>query len=110
MLWLHLQALGNGYPAGVSADTLVEVADPQRPANSGAWRLTIASGRGQAVRATASEGGDVPRLTIGGFSALFAGVQAGSVRRAGLLSGGTAGSDDLLGAAFAAKPYMIDYF
>ncbi|MCW2878508.1 MAG: acetyltransferase involved in intracellular survival and related acetyltransferase-like protein [Sphaerisporangium sp.] len=99
-----------GYPAAVSFDTVVEVDDPQRPANSGAWRLSISSGAGAATAVTAPAGEEAPRLTIGGMSALFAGVRPGSLRRAGLLSGGTPEIDDLLGAAFAAKPYMIDYF
>jgi predicted acetyltransferase len=55
-----------GYPAGVEADTVVEVDDPQRPANSGAWRLTISCGGGTATADTASAGGEVPRFTIGG--------------------------------------------
>ncbi|GII80832.1 hypothetical protein Sru01_58140 [Sphaerisporangium rufum] len=153
-----------GYPAGVRVDTVVEVDDPQRPANSGAWRLTVSGGQGGATPAGAASlastaaaiastaavsassavsiaasaapdaapdaapgggpgggpdagrdgraaaPGEVPRLTIGGFSALFAGVRPQTLRRAGLLAGGTPDSDELLGAAFAAKPYMLDYF
>ncbi|WP_248960100.1 GNAT family N-acetyltransferase [Sphaerisporangium perillae] len=101
---------GRGYPAGVEADTVVEVNDPQRPANSGAWRLSISGGAGTATATTAPAGQETSRLTIGGMSALFAGVQTSALRRAGLLTGGTPAADDLLGAAFAAKPYMIDYF
>ncbi|MEU8270865.1 GNAT family N-acetyltransferase [Sphaerisporangium sp. NPDC049002] len=99
-----------GYPAGVSAETVVEVDDPQRPANSGAWRLSISSGGGTATATTAPPGADVPRLSIGGMSALFAGVPTSTLRRAGLLAGGAPGTDDLLDTAFAARPYMIDYF
>jgi predicted acetyltransferase len=101
---------GRGYPAGARVHTVVEVEDAQRPANSGAWRLEISSGAGTATAATAPAGEDVSRFTIGGMSALFAGVQPGALRRAGLLTGGTQETDDLLGTAFAAKPYMIDYF
>ncbi len=52
----------------------------------------------------------MPRLTIGGMSALFAGVPTSTLRRAGLLAGGTPGTDEFLGTAFAARPYMLDYF
>ncbi|WP_344948540.1 GNAT family N-acetyltransferase [Sphaerisporangium flaviroseum] len=99
-----------GYPAGVEVDAVVEVDDPQRPANSGVWRLSVSDGHGAAILVTAPPGAEVPRLTIGGMSALFAGVHSSALRRAGLLTGGAPEIDDLLGAAFAAKPYMIDYF
>lgn len=98
---------GRGFPAGVRAEVDLAVDDPQRPANSGTWRLSVSGGAGEATAVTAT---GAPRLTIGGMSALYAGVQPASLRRAGLLSGGTPDLDDLLGAAFAAKPYMIDYF
>ncbi|WP_405147607.1 GNAT family N-acetyltransferase [Sphaerisporangium sp. NBC_01403] len=99
-----------GYPAAISAETVVEVDDPQCPANSGTWRLSISAGAGTATAVTAAPGGEVPRLTIGGMSALFAGVPTSTLRRAGLLAGGTPGADELLGTAFAARPYMLDYF
>ncbi len=95
-----------GYPAGVTLDTVVEVDDPQRPANSGAWRVQVASGSGTAT-ATSGTG---PRVSIGGLSALFAGVPTATLRRTGRLTGGSPDTDDRLDAAFAAKPYMIDYF
>ncbi|GII88068.1 UPF0256 protein [Sphaerisporangium siamense] len=107
---------GRGYPAGAALDAVVEVSDPRRPANSGAWRLSVASGRGEAVRVGPLSGGpgrpgaEVTRLTVGGLSALFAGVGVSALRRAGLVTGGTPATDDLLACAFAAKPYMIDYF
>ncbi|MEV7970916.1 GNAT family N-acetyltransferase [Sphaerisporangium sp. NPDC088356] len=99
-----------GYPAGVSAEIVLQVDDPQRPANSGAWHLAISSGAGAATADPALPGGNTPRLTIGGMSALFAGVPTSTLRRAGLLTGGTPGADDVLDTAFAARPYMIDYF
>ncbi|MFC4585112.1 GNAT family N-acetyltransferase [Sphaerisporangium corydalis] len=101
---------GRGYPAGVAVDTLLEVDDPQRPANSGAWRLSVSEGRGEAAPAEVPAGEEASRLTIGGLSALFAGVRPAALRRAGLLTAGAPETDDLLGAAFAAKPYMLDYF
>ncbi|MET8160072.1 GNAT family N-acetyltransferase [Sphaerisporangium sp. NPDC005289] len=99
-----------GYPAGTGLDTVVRVEDRMRPSNSGAWRLRVRDGAGTATPAEGPAGDEVARLTIGGMSALFAGVHTSTLRRAGLLTGGTPDGDDRLGAAFAAKPYMIDYF
>ncbi|GGK87176.1 hypothetical protein Sme01_48480 [Sphaerisporangium melleum] len=107
---LPMAIAGRGYPAGVEADAVIVVDDPLRPANSGAWRLCVSGGSGTATPSSAPAGHQVPRLAIGGMSALYAGVHTSSLRRAGLLTGGTTELDDLLGAVFAAKPYMIDYF
>jgi len=51
-------------------------------------------------------------LTLGsrGLAALYAGTPVGSLRLAGLVSGGTRDSDASLDAAFAATPYMVDDF
>jgi predicted acetyltransferase len=101
---------GRGYPEVLSADTVIEVVDAERPANSGTWLLSIASGTGTATRVPSGEGRAVPRFTIGGLSALFAGVEVPTLRRAGLLTGGTPQTDRTLSALFAAKPYLLDYF
>lgn len=95
-----------GYPAGARLDAVVHVEDPVRQANTGAWRLEVSGGSGTA---TAGAPGDGPRLTINGLSALYAGVPTSTLRLSGLMSGPLA-SDELLDAAFAAKPYMLDYF
>ncbi|MBO3747700.1 GNAT family N-acetyltransferase [Streptosporangiaceae bacterium NEAU-GS5] len=101
---------GRGYPAAVAADVAVTVSDPWRPANTGTWRLEIAGGACQVTPAgPAPAYGQAPELGIGAMSALFAGVSTGALRRAGLMTG-PAGSDEALDAAFAAKPYMLDYF
>ncbi|MFC6084818.1 GNAT family N-acetyltransferase [Sphaerisporangium aureirubrum] len=100
-----------GYPETVSAETVVAVDDPERPANSGTWLLSVASGTATATRVPPpAESHSVPHLTIGGMSALFAGVQLATLRRAGLLTGGTPHTDETLSSVFAAKPYLIDYF
>ncbi|MEV7011636.1 GNAT family N-acetyltransferase [Streptosporangium sp. NPDC051022] len=97
-----------GFPPGVTLDTVLQVDDPQRPANSGPWNLTVSGGA-----ATAQPAGALPAarpvLTAGGFSALFAGVPTTTLRRAGMLTG-TAEGDAALDAAFQATPHMLDYF
>ncbi|GGO72544.1 GNAT family N-acetyltransferase [Nonomuraea cavernae] len=95
-----------GYPAGVTMNAAVEVDDPLRPGNTGRWRLEVAEGRGTATRV---ETGDGPRLTVNALSALYAGVPTATLRHAGLMSGDDR-HDDALDAAFAARPYMLDYF
>ncbi|MEO3809136.1 GNAT family N-acetyltransferase [Sphaerisporangium sp. B11E5] len=100
-----------GYPGPVTAETVVEVDDPERPANSGTWLLSASGGTGAATRVPAPpEGHATPRLTANGLSALFAGVPISTLRRTGLLAGGTPQTDETLAALFAAKPYLIDYF
>ncbi|WP_031165699.1 GNAT family N-acetyltransferase [Streptosporangium roseum] len=99
---------GRGFPAGVTLDAVVRVDDPQRPANSGPWHLSVSGGSGTAEPAgTLPE--STPAFTAGGFSALFAGVPAATLRRSGLLAG-PADGDDALDAAFQARPHMLDYF
>ncbi|MFI6599742.1 enhanced intracellular survival protein Eis [Nonomuraea sp. NPDC050536] len=94
-----------GYPAGVTLDAVVEVSDPVRESNATAWRLEVSGGTGAAIRSL-----DVgPKLTINGFSALYAGIPTATLRLAGLMSGDTR-YDEALDTAFAARPYMLDYF
>jgi hypothetical protein len=99
-----------GFPTGVSLDLVIEVDDPQRAANSGTWRLEVASGSGTASAGSGTEPGQAPRFAIGGLSALFAGVPTATLRRTGRLAGGSPEADDLLDAAFNCAAYMIDYF
>jgi predicted acetyltransferase len=105
---------GRGFPAGVRAEIPVEVTDALRPGNAGAWLLRVDGRAGSMTRRDAPGGekaaGDATRLAIGGMSALFAGVPAATLRRAGLLSGGSPDTDDALDAAFGCTAYMIDYF
>lgn len=99
-----------GYPAGVSLDAVVEVEDARRPANSGLWRLCVEAGSGSAARLESAARPGAPRFTIGGLSALFAGVPTATLRRTGRLGGGSPECDAALDAAFNCDPYMIDYF
>jgi predicted acetyltransferase len=94
-----------GFPAGVSAEVPLIVDDPSRPDNGGSWRLTVAGGRGTLERGPA--GPDAVRVDIRGLAALYAGIPAASLSRAGLLDGGDTAPLD---AAFAASSFMLDEF
>ncbi len=92
-----------GYPAQAACDAVVTVDDPTR--GGGTWRLDISGGSGTA---TPAEGTGVT-LSVNGFSALYAGVPPYTLRLSGLMSGDDR-YDQALEAAFAARPYMLDYF
>ncbi|GGT23240.1 enhanced intracellular survival protein Eis [Nonomuraea spiralis] len=92
-----------GFPTAVAGGAAVTVHDPLR--GGGSFRLEFSGGSGTA--APSADGGAA--LTAGGFSALYAGVPTATLRRSGLMSGDDR-DDELLDAAFAAKPYMLDYF
>ncbi|MFI7129882.1 enhanced intracellular survival protein Eis [Nonomuraea sp. NPDC050153] len=92
-----------GYPAYVTCDAVVTVDDPLR--GGGSWRLEVAGGAGAVT--PVEEPGAV--LSVNGFSALYAGVPTATLRLSGLMSGDDR-YDEALDTAFAAKPYMLDYF
>ena len=96
-----------GFPPAVEATAGLELADPVRPDNQGRWTLQVGGGKG-----TLTPGATGEVLTLGprGFAALYAGTPVATLRRAGLASGGTAAADAALDAAFAAHPYLLDYF
>lgn len=99
-----------GFPPSLSVSVPLELNDPACPANTGHWRLTVTGGKG-----TLFPNGSVSApssLTLGprGLAALYAGIPVGSLRLAGLVSGGTVDGDASLDAAFAATPYMVDDF
>lgn len=94
-----------GYPDGVTADVPVLIDDPQRPANSGHWRLEIKDGKGRLERS--AEEPRAVRLGARGLAALYAGVPVSTLRRSGLVQGGDA---DALSTPFAATPFALDYF
>ncbi|MEV3985531.1 GNAT family N-acetyltransferase [Nonomuraea sp. NPDC049758] len=95
-----------GFPAAVTGGAVVSVDDPLR--GGGSFRLEFSGGSGTAVPAAPAGGGGAA-LSVGGFSALYAGVPTATLRRTGLMSGDDR-HDELLDTAFAAKPYMLDYF
>jgi predicted acetyltransferase len=94
-----------GFPAGVTAEVSLVVDDPLRSGNAGSWRLTVADGRGTLERG--ATGSDAVRVNGNGLAALYAGIPAATLRRAGLLDGG---DTTALDAAFAATSYMLDEF
>ena len=49
-------------------------------------------------------------LPMFALAALYAGTPVSTLRRSGLASGGRAADDAALDAAFAARPFMLDYF
>jgi predicted acetyltransferase len=102
-----------GWPAGVSADLILELEDPICPWNTGRHRLVVEAGAGMVESGPAQP--DLPRgtkLTVTGLALLFAGsVQVSSLRRAGLVHGGNADADAMLDAIFAGpRPAILDYF
>lgn len=99
---------GRGYPAGVDVEVTLAVADPQRPANSGTWRLAVANAVGRVEPVT----GRPAMLELGprGIAALYAGTPVAMLRLAGLVSGGDPETDALLDTVFGDNPYLIDYF
>jgi predicted acetyltransferase len=96
-----------GFPPAVEATAALDLADPVRPDNQGRWTLQVGGGKGTL---TAGATGEVLTLGPRGFAALYAGTPVATLRRAGLASGGTAAADATLDAAFAAHPYLLDYF
>jgi predicted acetyltransferase len=103
---------GRGYPAAVSLEVPVEIADTALPANSGRWALQVSGGQGNLVRlgGTADQPGDVMRLDARGVAALYGGVPVSTLRLAGLAAGGTPADDEMLGVVFGANAFMLDYF
>jgi predicted acetyltransferase len=99
-----------GFPLAVSASVVLRVHDPARPANSGLWDLAVTGGSGALRPFESTLAGGVMTLSARGLAALYAGTPAGTLRRAGLASGGTPGGDEALDAAFAATPFMLDAF
>ncbi|HEX5299183.1 MAG TPA: GNAT family N-acetyltransferase [Streptosporangiaceae bacterium] len=98
-----------GFPVAVSVRVVLRVDDSTRPANSGLWDLAVAGGTGTLTGITGPASTAVS-LGARGLAALYAGTPVGTLRRAGLASGGTPADDAALDAAFAATPFMLDAF
>jgi predicted N-acetyltransferase YhbS len=104
-----------GFPATAQTRVALELSDPDLPANAGAHILTVAAGQGSLVRGDTNPTPRSPSaapVSLGprGFAAMFAGVPMATLRRAGLASGGDPDADTGLDCAFAAQPYLLDYF
>jgi predicted acetyltransferase len=100
-----------GFPAGAEVTAALELADPDRPGHEGRWTLEVSGGKAALTQGGTAPVGGAP-LIAGprGFAALYAGTPVATLRRAGLASGGTAATDAALDTAFAASPFMHDYF
>ncbi len=96
-----------GFPPAAEVTAALDLADPARPGNQGRWTLQVSGGKGVL---TAGAAGQPLVLGPRGFAALYAGTPVATLRRAGLASGGTEAADAALGTAFAAHPYLLDYF
>jgi len=99
---------GRGYPAGLEVEVHFAVDDPQRPGNTGHWRLTVTAGTGQVEPITGQPG--TLRLGTRGAAALYSGAPLATLRVAGLASGGDPATDTLLDAIFGGNPYLLDEF
>ncbi|TDW84096.1 putative acetyltransferase [Kribbella pratensis] len=99
---------GRGFPDGVVLEADLRIDDPELPANTGDWRLSV--GNGSATLTPAEPSGDALRLGPRGLAALYAGTPLATLRGAGLVSGGAAldaGFDAVFGGP---APYMLDDF
>ncbi len=104
-----------GFPAAAVATAVLQLDDPQLPANSGRWTLEVSGGKGTLSPSRTDNHGPVPSaapVSLGarGFAALFAGVPLPTLRRAGLAAGGDPATDDALDCAFAGPAFLLDYF
>ena len=86
------------------ADEAFELVDPEVPEHARGWRLIAEGGSG---RLEPSEKKALPRLHVRGLALLYAGVDSGSVVRAGLLDRPLPGLDRAFGGQ---RPRILDYF
>ncbi|GAA6527670.1 GNAT family N-acetyltransferase [Intrasporangium sp. DVR] len=113
-----------GFSPHVTASAEVVVEDPEVPANSGTWTISVDAGSGRADRVGEPDGtgraGASPaaydsdheptRLGARGLAGLWCGWSVSRLRLAGLVSGGRPETDRALDAMFAGKPYLTEYF
>ena len=98
-----------GFAPGVAVEIDLRLEDPDVPANSGDWHLSVKNGAGQLTPTQAS--GDVLRFGPRGLAALYSGTPLATLRGSGLASGGLTAADAALDPVFAGPtPYMLDYF
>ncbi|WP_374967875.1 enhanced intracellular survival protein Eis [Terrabacter sp. BE26] len=120
---------GRGFNPHLSVEVDLVVSDAEAPRNSGRWTLAVSGGSGTATRtdgtplrgdgdtrlspdiaSTGPADGEVLRVEARGLSALWCGWSVSRLRQAGLASGGTRDADAALDAAFAAQPFITEYF
>lgn len=96
-----------GFAPDVAVEVDLSLDDPEVPANTGDWHLSVQGGSGQLSPGK----GEGVRLGARGLAALYAGTPMATLRLAGLATGGSAAADALLDTAFAGSAaYMLDYF
>jgi predicted acetyltransferase len=102
---------GRGFPASAELAVPVQIDDQGRPANAGLWTLEVGGGKGAFTPSTSpiSSAGPV-RLGARGFAALYGGTPMGTLRQAGLASGGSAAADEALDAAFGGQAFLLHAF
>lgn len=97
-----------GWPRHVTGEADFTFDDVLAPWNSGTWHLRVADGSGELARTNVA---DASRLTVRGFSLLYAGAATvSSLRRSGLVDGddGALARLDVLGSGPRAQ--LLDYF
>ena len=97
-----------GFAESAPVDVALTVADPLLPGCDGSWRLRIADGAGTLERT--AESPDSLRLGPNGFAAMYAGTPLDTLRAVGLATGGRPEDDRRLDSAFAAEPYLLEFF
>ncbi len=104
---------GRGFPPAVRVSVPLLLADSEIGSNAGPRTLIVADGRGSlrpGPDAAASAGPGPVVLGPRGLAALYAGVPVPTLRRSGLMTGGSERTDADLAAAFAARSYSLDHF
>ncbi|MFC6150547.1 MULTISPECIES: GNAT family N-acetyltransferase [Mumia] len=96
-----------GFPPGLEIEVPLTLNDPLDAAGSGAYTLIVSDGAGRLER---TELGDGVALGPRGAAAVYAGTPLATLRRSGLAEGGDPETDARIDAAFAATPFMVDYF
>jgi predicted acetyltransferase len=104
---------GRGYPVTAAVSVTLDIADAAVPANAGRWTLSVSGGAGSLTRLGCSPPDPelgVLRLGARGFAALYAGVPIGTLRFAGLATGGDAAIDGALSGAFCGPAFALDRY
>ena len=99
-----------GFSPYVTASAEIALDDPEVPANSGRWALSVSAGVGQARPAAYDTSAEPTRLGPRAMAGLWSGWTMSRLRAAGLVSGGGPESDAALDAMFACAPFMTEYF
>jgi predicted acetyltransferase len=100
-----------GWPAGLTAELVLDVRDDIVEANNGPWLLEIADGAAKVSKADAGASADALSMDVRGLAALYTGhLPPAALEQAGLLTGGQS-ARRLAAAAFAGPaPAMLDMF